>query len=423
MKWSLKVGQVAGIGIFMHWTFLILLAWVAYANIAAGESTLLVMEGIGFILALFLCVVLHELGHALMARRYGVATRDITLLPIGGLARLERIPEAPWQEFWVAVAGPAVNVAIAAILCVVLLATGQPIRAVNLTLVGAPFLQGLLWVNVVLVLFNLLPAFPMDGGRVLCALLALKMPRVRATHVAADVGQMMAIVFGIAGFLGGNWILMFIALFVYLAAHGESQAVEMRSICKSYRVHDAMVRQFHALSADEPIGTAARDSLNFHQDDFPVMDGDRLYGVLLKRDLVKALASGASGRHVSEFARQDCPIIDEKDPLDRALDKMTAYSCPILLVQGNGQLTGLLSEEHLGQWMMYHSSVHERLPLGVQQVPQPTAPDNQVDNMAAPPADTDSTGTTNVKSLLTDTDHEPDEVHQKELDHLQESHS
>jgi Zn-dependent protease/predicted transcriptional regulator len=328
--------------------------------VAAGEDAATAFTGVAFILALFACVVLHEFGHALTARRFGCKTRDITLLPIGGVARLENIPEVPLQEFWVAIAGPAVNVVIAGILFVVLAVLGQTYQFTGLTLVGGSFLPKLMWVNIALVLFNLLPAFPMDGGRVLRALLATQMTRAKATHIAASVGQFMAILFGVSGFLSGNLMLMFIAFFVYLGAQGEARAVEIRSICKDYRVRDAMIRQFHTLSENDLVADAARESSTSQQTDFPVIDDGKVTGLLFHRDVVRALAQGEGNQRVAEFVRRDCLMVDDNEPLDRALDKMNACGCPTLLVQRQDELVGILSEEHLGQWLMLHSSVRER---------------------------------------------------------------
>jgi Zn-dependent protease len=233
MKGSWKLGEVAGIGVFVHWSFLILpilIAWPALANgaVAAALSSVL------FVLAVFGCVALHELGHALAARRYGIDTLDITLLPIGGLARLERMPRKPIQELVIALAGPAVNVAIAAAIFAGLhLAGGIRAMLVSANIVASPFLVQLMWANVALVLFNLLPAFPMDGGRVLRALLALRMPYLRATEIAAGIGQALAIVLGIIGFsAGGMQMLMLVALFVFLAARSELQMVRARTMAE-----------------------------------------------------------------------------------------------------------------------------------------------------------------------------------------------
>ena len=362
MRWSLKLGQIAGIGVFVHWTFFLLLAWIAYLHVAAGEDTAMVVRGVAFILALFACVVLHEFGHALTARHFGCKTRDITLLPIGGVARLERIPEVPLQEFWVAVAGPAVNVVIAGILFAVLAGLGQAYQYSGLTLVGGAFLVKLLWVNIALVLFNMLPAFPMDGGRVLRALLATQMTRVKATHIAASVGQFMAILFGIAGFLSGNWMLLFIAFFVYVGAQAEAQAVEMRSIFKGFQVRDAMIREFRTLSENDLVADATRESSTSQQKDFPVVDGTTISGLLLHRDLVNALAQGQGERRVAELVRRDCLVVQDNEPLDGVLDKMSACGCPTLLVQREHELVGILSQEQLGKWLMLHSAVRQPSP-------------------------------------------------------------
>jgi len=196
MKWSWKIGKLAGVDLYVHATFLLLLGWVALSYWSAGKSLDAVVSGVGFILALFACVLLHELGHALAARRFGIATRDITLLPIGGLARLERMPEDPRQELWVTLAGPAVNVVIAAALYIWLTLTNGWAPLSQLSVSSGPFLERIMVANVWLVVFNLIPAFPMDGGRVLRALLATRMEYLKATRIAAGLGQGLTFVFG-----------------------------------------------------------------------------------------------------------------------------------------------------------------------------------------------------------------------------------
>jgi Zn-dependent protease len=231
MKWAWKVGVVAGIPVYIHSTFVLILVWVAWMSAAQGEGIAGAVSGIIFILALFGCVVLHEFGHALTAQRYGIRTRDITLLPIGGLARLERMPDDPRQEFWVALAGPAVNVVIALVILLLLAMQGQYQPIDRLSLTAGSFLERVMVVNVVLVVFNMLPAFPMDGGRVLRAGLATKISYKNATRIAAYVGQGMAILFAVVAifpipfFTTFNPVLLFIAIFVFTAARQEAAYV------------------------------------------------------------------------------------------------------------------------------------------------------------------------------------------------------
>ena len=254
MKWSLKLFRFSGIDVFVHWTFLILVFWIFMSHISQGHTTAMAVEGVVFVLAIFACVVMHEFGHALTAKRFGISTRDITLFPIGGVARLERIPEEPMQEFWVAIAGPAINIAIAAILFVVLM-MGNGIESVtNIQVVGGDFLTKLLAVNIFLVVFNMLPAFPMDGGRVLRAILARNRNYVSATQTAATVGQMMAIGFGVLGFFG-NPFLIFIALFVYIGAQQEANLVQMKSVMSGVPVRAAMLTQFQTVQALDSLKT------------------------------------------------------------------------------------------------------------------------------------------------------------------------
>jgi Zn-dependent protease len=219
---SWKIGELAGIRVQVHWTFLLLPALIAWSTLStAGLAAAL--EAVVFVLLVFGCVVLHELGHALAARAYGIGTRDITLLPIGGVARLERLPRQPRQELAIALAGPVVNVVIAAAIFAGLWLGGGVLHplAPTSSLVES-FLVRLMWTNVALVIFNLLPAFPMDGGRVLRAALASRLPYAQATRAAARIGRVVAALLGIVG-LFGNWTLLLIAMFIYFAGRGEEQ--------------------------------------------------------------------------------------------------------------------------------------------------------------------------------------------------------
>ena len=216
VSWSFRLGKIFGIDVYVHFTFILLLGFVGLSIWLQTQDIVAAFAGVGFLAALFACVLLHEFGHALVAARFDIKTRDITLLPIGGLARLERIPEKPMQEFWVALAGPAVNVVIAALLLIYLFATSQLELPEDLGITGGAFAARLAVINVVLVIFNMIPAFPMDGGRVLRALLALRLDYVRSTEIAARLGQYMAIVFALVGLLS-NPFLVLIAIFIAIA--------------------------------------------------------------------------------------------------------------------------------------------------------------------------------------------------------------
>ena len=243
MGWSWRIGRIAGIDVYVHPTFLLLLAWVAWSYYSEHGDVGEAVYGVTFIIALFGIVVLHELGHALTARHYGIRTRDITLLPIGGVARLERIPEVPSQELAVAVAGPAVNVVLACVIYAGLWMAGGLGTPNDALKGGGGFWQQLFWVNVSLVVFNMVPAFPMDGGRVFRALLAMRLDYVQATQIAAGLGQAIAIVFGLLG-LQYNPFLIFIALFVWLAGNQEAGLVQIRSALGNIPVMRAMVTDF-----------------------------------------------------------------------------------------------------------------------------------------------------------------------------------
>lgn len=228
MTRSLRLGTFSAIPVYLHWTFLLLLGFVALSQLVSSGSVAVALGGVLFVAAIFACVVLHEFGHALAARRFGIGTRDVTLLPIGGIARLDRMPHDPRQELWVALAGPAVNVAIAGLLGIWLFLTG-PAAGVGSGLMGGSFAERLLSVNIALVVFNMLPAFPMDGGRVLRALLAQRIGHLEATNVAARIGRGLAVVFGIIGLLW-NPMLILIAFFVWFGAGQEAAMARHRAV-------------------------------------------------------------------------------------------------------------------------------------------------------------------------------------------------
>ena len=362
MRWSLQIATVAGIPVRIHATFGLLLLWIFGSYIVAGRGVLLAIEGVALILAVFACVVFHELGHALVAKRYGVRTRDITLWPIGGVARLERIPERPSQEVAVAVAGPAVNVVIAFALALV---PGAVPSAAGIlaqpNAVQGPFLGELLLINVVLVLFNMIPAFPMDGGRVLRALLAMRFEYVRATQIAAAIGQGFALLFALAGLWMMHPLLLFIAFFVFIGAGQEAAAAQWRSAFDGTPVSRAMIRDFRTLRAGDPLALAVQLLIEGHQQDFPVL-GDRPgappVGVLTRADLLTALASGRLDRRVEEITRKNCGVAHPREMLDAVFQRMKEGDCPAVPVVGeDGALVGMVTLENVGEYAMVQSAL------------------------------------------------------------------
>jgi Zn-dependent protease len=358
MKASWKIAVLAGIELRLHITFPILLIWVGFSYYALRGNWSDVTAGILFILALFSIVVLHELGHALAARRYGIGTRDITLLPIGGVARLERIPEDPKQELVVALAGPAVNVAIAAALYGILSVVGRLGPVEELGLLGGSFLVKLFWVNVIMILFNMLPAFPMDGGRVLRAGLAMRMPYAKATRIAASIGQGMAWVLGIVG-LFYNPFLIIIALFVWIGASQEAGMARMRSSLGGVNVRDVMVTEFHTLHPADPLSLAVEHVLAGFQQDFPVVENDTPVGVLTRAALLKGIARLGQQARVAEVMQRDFMVALPGEEVESLLPRLGEESRrPILVLRGD-ELIGLLNSENLGEFFMIQAALQE----------------------------------------------------------------
>lgn len=356
MGWSFRIGRLAGIDIFVHFTFLILLGFIGLSGFVRTGDPVVGLLGLAFTAAVFGIVVLHELGHALAARYYGIPTKDITLLPLGGVARLQRMPDKPGQELVVALAGPAVNVVLALVFGALVLFTQGPPSADETLTFGGGLLQMFFKVNVWLVAFNLLPAFPMDGGRVLRALLAMRLGAGRATDVAAIVGKGMAILFALVGLVGlgpylePNLMLVLVALFVWTGADAEARAVRARGGLAGLPVAAVMSRRFAAVDPDDRLGAVGAYARQTFQRDFPVVVGRRVIGLLSREDLRAGLKDFGPDGRVFQAMRREFPTIGADEPAERGL-ALLAGGAPAVPVVAYGQLAGMLTPEHLSQYI------------------------------------------------------------------------
>jgi Zn-dependent protease len=360
MGWSIKLFTLGGTAVRMHLTFLLLVAWIAAIGYMHGTAQDAVY-GVLFILVLFACVVLHEFGHIWAARRYGIRTPDVTLLPIGGVASMERMPEKPAQEIVVALAGPAVNAVIALVLIVALGLRLDPAQ------ISVETFQGSFWAqvaiaNVVLLVFNLIPAFPMDGGRVLRAVLAMWLGFGRATMVAARIGQGLAILFAFLGLMG-NPFLILIAAFIFLAAAGEAGYVQARELTRGRLVTDAMITSFEGLGVMSTIDDAAALLLRTTQQEFPVLDGGgRLRGVVTRQGIIDALKSErGGGMPVLEAMESNVPSVPYSAHLDAALELLQRARAPMVgVADASGKFVGYITRENVSELMMIRASREER---------------------------------------------------------------
>lgn len=358
MRWSFPIARIAGIRIEVHVTFLLLLA---LAPLLFGPAGFTAPAAVVFALLVFSCVLLHELGHALAALRYGIRTRDITLMFIGGLARLERMPEKPVQEIVVALAGPAVNIAIAAALAGVMAWRHQNWADVA-SMSG--MLERLLGVNIVMVLFNMIPAFPMDGGRVLRALLALRLPYARATRVATMVGQAFALLFAVLGiFVLRNPMLLFVALFVFMAASEERAVVQTRTSVSGLPVRAAMLTSFETLESRDDLRRAVNLLMAGSQQDFPVLEDGRLLGMLSRGELLKGLQQEGIEAPVGRIARLDVREVDANELLESVLSRMREQAWVAAPVTSHGRLVGVLTLENVGEMLLVQEALQRRAGL------------------------------------------------------------
>ncbi|MBG0812185.1 site-2 protease family protein [Methylosinus sp. H3A] len=349
MRWAITLGSFKGTAVRIHITFLLLLAWIGFSAYRSGGA-IAARDSVIFITLIFTCVVLHEFGHILMARRFGIVSTEVTLLPIGGVANLDHMPEKPYQELLVALAGPAVNIVIAAILFAAL-GTFQPEALTQLDDPHLNVFARLAAANLFLALFNLIPAFPMDGGRVLRAALAMWLPRARATRIAAFIGQGFAFMLGFLG-LFGNPLLVFIAIFVYMAASGEAQMTTASEAARGLSVADAMETRIAAIGWGADLGEAVETLLATSQDQFPVVSADgRFMGLLDRSDIIGALKGDDRGAPIAPYVRRDAPTVSAGAPLDKTIETFAGASA-IGVLNAEETLVGLLTRQSIGEIML-----------------------------------------------------------------------
>ncbi|MEP3836736.1 MAG: site-2 protease family protein [Algibacter sp.] len=353
MKGNFNLGSISGIKIKIHWTFFLLIAWIVFDELERGGSTESILFNIAFVLAVFVCVVLHELGHALTAQYFGVKTEKITLLPIGGVASFDKIPESPKQEILIVIAGPLVNVAIAILLYFI-----TPVNELfNQSFTDAydifvsfsfqNFLFILFIANVALALFNMIPAFPMDGGRLLRALLALKFNRAKATLIAASLGQFIAVVFLLVGLLY-NPFLVFIALFIFLGAYGENQAVQQMELLKDHTVEEAMLLNITRFKPKDSIDLVVNKIISGTETNFVVVEDGVIKGILYHRKIIEN-----SNKDVLVETVMDTTFktVKHTDNLKSIYQLIYSGKQKYIPVVNNGELFGAIDATNLNEYI------------------------------------------------------------------------
>jgi Zn-dependent protease/CBS domain-containing protein len=357
MGGSFKIGRAFGIDVKVHWTFFLLLAFFAFAGYQGSGSLLDALVTTLIIVVLFVCVVLHEFGHSLVAQRLGIETKDITLLPIGGVARLKSLPERPMDEVKIAVAGPLVNVVLAPIFFGVALLLGGGLSTQTNILEGVQsagqVFAYLGFINVALVVFNMIPAFPMDGGRVLRGLLASRLGSVRATDISSAVGQFFALAFFLIGLLGGNFLLALVAVFIFFGANGEAEMVRQRELMRGLLVSDVMGTRprLETVTPYHTFGQVLDSVIHGYQDDFPVVDeSGNLVGMLTRNEIMAAAHSPDRYSSVRDVMKTEFPLISPDADLftdgARILQESGLRALPVVRA---GNLVGMLTMDDIGQ--------------------------------------------------------------------------
>ncbi len=361
MTWSFRLVRILGTDVKVHFTFVLLLGFLFLSwQQAGGVDAALQLTGL--FLALFFCIVLHEFGHILMARHFGIRTPDVVILPIGGVARLERVPEVPRQELLIALAGPLVTAAIAVGLAAWLVGRGELITLTNADELHGSLALDLLQANVILLFFNLIPAFPLDGGRVFRALLAMRMPHLKATRLAAKTGQALAIGGGLYGLATGQTWLMVVALFVFLSAGQELASTTTRVAGAGILVDQMMITRFRTLPVYATLREAVDLLLEGEQGEFPVVDNlGSVEGLLTRDHLIRGLTARGPDSPVAEAMAKPVARVPLGLPFEAALTQLRESGLPALpVVDAAGQLTGLLTMNNITDLILVRQAVAPR---------------------------------------------------------------
>ena len=341
--------RVAGVPVRLHFTFLLLLVFLVFIGIGQKQSG---AATVVYVLALFASVLMHEIGHTLVARHYGIRTLEIVMFPIGGISRPERMPKGR-EELFISLAGPLVNALIAAALFAWLWLQGSFVRIELLKEpTNANLAERIAIGNLLLFLFNLLPAYPMDGGRILRALLALRKPENEATQIAATAGRRLAMLVILGGLLWGNFMLVFVGVFVYLGAWQEGTTARGRSLTSGYPVRAAMITDYRTL----PHGATVRDAgdllLATSQHDFPVVHGDQVIGVLGRGALIRAMMQDGPDAYVSQAMNRDFLRVAPDADLSEVVPKLSGPGAIALVMDADEHLLGLLTAENLSEFIL-----------------------------------------------------------------------
>lgn len=354
MKQSLYIGKILGVRIYVHWTFALLIAWIVFSGLNENLGAEEILWTLGLMTAVFTCIVLHELGHAIVARRFKVVTSYITLLPIGGVAQMEAIPENPRHELLIAIAGPAVNLVISLIL-IPIVNIHQLLQTESITTLGpGNFLFTLVVLNIWLAIFNLIPAFPMDGGRVLRAILAFRLGYVKATKIATGVGQLFGATFFFAGFIY-NPVLIFVGMFVFLSGQFESSMVQTMHFLHAYVVRDVIMREIPIIENSATLRSAGQTLLSTQSKSFVVMDQGIPVGTITRDEIVQAVRETDEETTVDAIKNKNLSYASEAMALDEVWKIMQRTKTPLILVKNNGKLEGIVEKENIAEFILLRS--------------------------------------------------------------------
>jgi Zn-dependent protease/CBS domain-containing protein len=357
-KYSLNLGKYFGIKVSVHWSFSLLIAWIVFVTMRQNLEVVQILMHIVFILTLFLCVLLHEFGHSLVAQKYGGEVHSITLLPIGGMANITKMPEKPREEFLVSLAGPAVNIVIAGILGLYLTyirpVSPEEMEFTYITTENFPVM--LLAANIFIVAFNLIPAFPMDGGRLFRSALSIWMSRIDATRIAKNIGQVFAIIFIIAGFYI-NPFLIIIGFFVLLGARGEYEIMKYQTTLEDHNVKEIILTDYDVLAPDDTLGKAIELLQHMSGKGFVVKSQDNYKGLLTQRDLIKGLGNYGKDGKVEDVMNDDIKEVASDMPVFEAYKYMRTHKYDMAPVIDNGEFKGILETDSINEFYMIRKAL------------------------------------------------------------------